>query len=194
MSLFSKNQIRLITSLIRMTIARPTIVSFNELDFTGNQTGRQSRYLQNQTVQIAMKTTKSILAPQLNCRHCGKQIQYVTSAEQQFCSNTCRSRFNQSVRLQQYAGMTVSHLATARRSAKKSAQPEAAIPQPQPLTALKPSAEVVAFAKDATPEQLLALLEKTLVELAEVKAQNAVFQEEIGKFRRVAGNLFYLAG
>lgn len=135
-----------------------------------------------------MKTTKSVLAPQLSCRHCGKQIQYVTSAEQQFCSNMCRSRFNQSVRLQQHVGMTVSHLAKARRS---KTQPQAAAPQS--LTALKPSAQVAAFAKDATPEQLLALLEKTLTELAEVKAQNAVFQEELGKFRRVAGNLFYLA-
>lgn len=140
-----------------------------------------------------MKTTKSILAPQLSCRHCGKQIQYVTSAEQQFCSNTCRSSFNQSVRLQQQTRLTVSHLATARRSGAKKAQPEAALMQAQPVMPLKPSAEVAAFAKDATPEQLLALLEKTLVELAEAKAQNAVFQEELGKFRRVAGNLFYLA-
>lgn len=140
-----------------------------------------------------MKTTKSILAPQLSCRHCGKQIQYVTSAEQQFCSNTCRSRFNQSIRLQQQTHLTVSHLATARRSSTKKAPPEATMMQTQPVTALKPSAEVVAFAKDASREQLLALLEKTLIELAETKAQNAVFQEEIGKFRRVAGNLFYLA-
>ncbi|MDW8205035.1 MAG: hypothetical protein RMJ87_08415 [Cytophagales bacterium] len=138
-----------------------------------------------------MKTAKSILAPQLSCRHCGKQIQYVTSAEQQFCSNTCRSRFNQSVRLQQHTHLTVSHLAAARQGKKPQAEPTHM--HTQPLGALKPSPQVAAFAKDATPEQLLALLEKTLIELAEVKAQNAVFQEELSKFRRVAGNLFYLA-
>jgi len=141
-----------------------------------------------------MKSTKSILAPQLSCRCCGKQIQYVTSAEQQFCSNTCRSNFNQSVRLQQQTHLTVSHLANARCGSVKKTQRKVATMQAQPVVPLKPSAEVAAFAKDATPEQLLALLEKTLVELAEARAQNAVFQEELSKFRRVAGNLFYLAG
>lgn len=140
-----------------------------------------------------MKTAKSTLTPRVNCRHCGKQIQYVTAAEQQFCSNTCRSRFNQSLRLQQHMRMTVSHLASAHRNGKK-AQTETTGAQNRTLNVLKPSAEVAAFAKDATPEQLLALLEQTLIELAEAKAENAVFREELGKFRRLAGNLFYLAG
>lgn len=128
--------------------------------------------------------TKALFASPRTCRQCGKQIQYITSAQQEFCSNACRSQFNQGVRLQRQASMVVSHLSQQHIGKNKKDN----------VVAFLPSEQVTAFAQDATREQLLALLEKTLLELAQAKAQNTALEEALSKFRRLTGRIFYLAG
>jgi predicted nucleic acid-binding Zn ribbon protein len=142
-----------------------------------------------------MKTTKSsLLAPQTACECCGKPIQYVTSAVQQYCSNACRSQANQAKRFAaQFAQMKVVPAPEGGQARSLASGQSAA--QPAPMTVTKPRAKKTAtYSADTPAEQLVQLLEKALQELADTKAQNVRMEQELRKFRRVTGNLYYMAG
>jgi predicted nucleic acid-binding Zn ribbon protein len=142
-----------------------------------------------------MKTTKSsLLAPQTACECCGKPIQYVTSAVQQYCSNACRSQANQAKRFAaQFAQMRVVPAPGGGQTRSLATGQSAA--QPAPMTVTKPKTKkTAAYSADTPAEQLVQLLEKALHELAETKARNVRMEQELRKFRRVTGNLYYMAG
>jgi predicted nucleic acid-binding Zn ribbon protein len=142
-----------------------------------------------------MKTSKSsLLAPQTACACCGKPIQYVTSAVQQYCSNACRSQANQAKRFAaQFAQMKVvpDQGDTQARNLPPGSN------QPAVMTVSKPKAPAkksTTYSPETPAEQLCQLLEKALQDLAQTKAQNVRMEQELRKFRRVTGNLYYMAG
>lgn len=104
------------------------------------------------------------------CKHCSKPIQYFTDDRQEYCSNTCRSMMNQ---------------------AKKVAKMEIA-------TLKKETTEIAnSFGNQAiksgegmNSEQLWRLVEAMMTELASEKAKNATLSKELGRFKKVAFNLY----
>jgi predicted nucleic acid-binding Zn ribbon protein len=148
-----------------------------------------------------MKTNKSLLAPQATCQGCGKPIQYVTSTEQAFCSNACRSHANQARRVASQAEglrLVVNPLVASSTPGINTVPLHPTAQAGQVPTLLKVTKKA-AKAKKSTPpagsnvEELWQLLEKALQELAQAKAQQQHAERELAKFRRVTGKVYYLA-
>jgi predicted nucleic acid-binding Zn ribbon protein len=110
-----------------------------------------------------------------NCSHCGKEIQYVTSSGQQYCSNTCRSRANQLRRAQLIKMQREKNTGTQATDGLSGT-----FEQPHSL----PPAEGMSV------EYLCGLLESVLGELAEEKAKNTLMERELGRFKKVAWNVY----
>jgi endogenous inhibitor of DNA gyrase (YacG/DUF329 family) len=124
-----------------------------------------------------MKTVNSIIAKNVSCKHCGKHIQYITSNSQQYCSNTCRK-----------ADAEAQRAATRKANMKVSSHGKS----DQAITTVASLADLKA--SGASSEELWTLLEELVSELAETRAGKTLMEQELAKFRRVAGNLYVLAG
>lgn len=145
-----------------------------------------------------MKTTKSsLLAPQTACSCCGKPIQYVTSAVQQYCSNVCRSQANQANQAKRFAAQFAQMKVATGQEGDEARSLAPGAGQPAVMTVSKPRAKApktTTYSPETPAEQLCQLLEKALQDLAQTKAQNVRMEQELRKFRRVTGNLYYMAG
>lgn len=118
------------------------------------------------------------------CKQCSKEIQYITSNRQEFCSNACRSRFNQ-----------------LERAMLLRRQRETRAPEPTQNVVLTPQSNELAedFALIRyTPtsdkmsiENLCSLLDTVLAELAEEKTKATIMERELSRFKKVAFNVYY---
>jgi hypothetical protein len=106
------------------------------------------------------------------CKYCNKQIQYFTNDKQEYCSNTCRSAANQAKRI---AKMGISELRKETAEiAKRSISGN----------------DAINAARNMTNEQLWKLVEAMMTELAAEKAKNASLSKELGRFKKIAFNLY----
>ena len=106
------------------------------------------------------------------CKYCNKPIQYFTNDAQEYCSNSCRSMANQAKRV---AKIEVSQLK------KETAEIASRLPNGN---------DAVVSAKELTNEQLWKLVESMMTELAAEKAKTVTLSKELGKFKKVAFNLY----
>ena len=106
------------------------------------------------------------------CKYCNKPIQYFTNDAQEYCSNSCRSMANQAKRV---AKVEIAQLK------KETAEIASRLPN---------SNDVVVSAKELTNDQLWKLVEGMMIELAAEKAKNVNLSKELGKFKKVAFNLY----
>jgi hypothetical protein len=106
------------------------------------------------------------------CKYCNKQIQYFTNDRQEYCSNTCRSAANQAKRI---AKMQISELK------KETAEIAKRFPNGN---------EAINATQNMTNGQLWKLVEAMMTELAAEKAKNASLSKELGRFKKVAFNLY----
>jgi hypothetical protein len=106
------------------------------------------------------------------CKYCNKQIQYFTNDRQEYCSNTCRSMANQAKKL---AKLEISELK------KETAEIAKRLPNGN---------DAIKSAQNMTNEQLWKLVEAMMTELASEKAKNVTLNKELGRFKKVAFNLY----
>ncbi len=106
------------------------------------------------------------------CKYCDKPIQYFTDDRQVYCSNTCRSLANQ---------------------AQKAAKTEIAELKKETISIAKrlPNGNAaINSAQGMTNDQLWKLVEAMMTELATEKSKNVTLSKELGKFKKVAFNLY----
>ncbi|TAH21934.1 MAG: hypothetical protein EAZ08_02035 [Cytophagales bacterium] len=105
------------------------------------------------------------------CKYCNKPIQYFTDDRQEYCSNTCRSMTNQ---------------------AKKAAKTEIAALKRETTEIASGfgSNQAIKSGQGMNSEQLWNLVEAMMTELASEKAKNATLSKELGRFKKVAFNLY----
>jgi predicted nucleic acid-binding Zn ribbon protein len=106
------------------------------------------------------------------CKYCDKPIQYFTDDRQVYCSNTCRSLANQA---QKVAKMELADLK------KETAAIAKRLPNGN---------EAVNAAQNLSNDQLWKLVEAMMTELATEKSKNVTLSKELGKFKKVAFNLY----
>jgi hypothetical protein len=106
------------------------------------------------------------------CKYCNKPIQYFTNDAQEYCSNSCRSMANQAKRV---AKVEVAQLK------KETAEIASRLPNGN---------DAIMSAKELTNDQLWRLVENMMTELATEKAKNVTLNKELGKFKKVAFNLY----
>lgn len=122
------------------------------------------------------------------CKQCSKEIQYVTSNQQEFCSNTCRSRFNQLERaavLRKQREQKVMTTPTHQQTVTHAAAPQHELPQDVALPI-----RYVPDMEKMSVENLCSLLDTVLAELAEEKAKATLLEKELVRFKRVAFNVY----
>lgn len=119
-----------------------------------------------------VENPKSVSAHGKCCRYCNKPIQYFTNDAQEYCSNSCRSMANQAKRV---AKVEVAQLK------KETAEIASRLPNGN---------DAVISAKELTNDQLWRLVESMMTELATEKAKNVTLNKELGKFKKVAFNLY----
>ncbi|MCU0391085.1 MAG: hypothetical protein MUE81_08205 [Thermoflexibacter sp.] len=106
------------------------------------------------------------------CKYCNKQINYFTDDSQEYCSNSCRSAANQSKRVAKVEISTMK---------KETAEIARRLPKGD---------EAINAAQTMTNEQLWKLVETMMTELAAEKAKNVTLSKELGRFKKVAFNLY----
>lgn len=140
------------------------------------KTAKKMTKLENTSKKTAEKrlveNPKAIATVGKCCKYCNKQIQYFTNDKQEYCSNTCRSAANQAKRI---AKMKISELK------KETAEIAKRLPNEN---------EMINVARSMTNEQLWKLLEAMMTELAAEKAKNASLSKELGRFKKIAFNLY----